>query len=126
MLDQHEQIAIAGHDGRCLACEHDAHLARLRPPMLVHHARDLGFFHAAAPARLAARRKDPLPTLEPADVLPEGLAQKLAPASTFSTSHPVDLTCESRGKRDGYRPWRRHVAMLTQCLTSLWALRSRY
>ena len=87
--------------------------------MLVHNARDVGLFHAAAPARLAARRKDPLPTLEPADVLPEGLAQELAPAATLSTSHPIDLTRESRGKRDRYRPRRRHVVMLTQCLTSL-------
>ena len=87
--------------------------------MLLHNASNIGVFHAAAPASLAARSEDPLPTLEPADVLLESLAQELAAASTFSASHPVDLTRESRGKRDRYRPRRRHTAILTQCLTGL-------
>jgi len=111
------QTAVDERGDENVGVEHDAHLARLRPPVLLYNASDIGFFHAAAPARLAARREDPLPALEPADVLPEGLAQQLAAASTFGTSHPVDLTRESRGKRDRYRPGRRHASKLTHCLT---------
>ena len=68
--------------------------------MLFHNSCHVGFLRATPAARLAASREDPLPTLEPADVLPERLAEELTATPALRASDAVDLTCKGRGQRD--------------------------
>lgn len=89
-----------------VGAEHDAHLARLRHPVLLHNSCDIGFLHAAPASSLAACRKDPLPTLEPTDVLPERLAQELTAGPPLGPSHPVNFASKSWRQGDRYGPWR--------------------
>ena len=84
--------------------------------MLPDDARDLALAEFPDGERAPRLGEQALPTLEPRCVLPEGLAEKLAPSAALPPGDLVDLTGEGCRDRDRYGALIRHGANVTQIL----------